>query len=354
MAARRAGSPLARLLIGLLTIVALLVVASLLPPVKTTVRSALLTYDLLGLPASPLSALTPEPRRTTLSYGQPADRLDVYLPAGAQADRSLPAVVLELGIHPLPIDDPQVARLASAIGRLGVVVGVPDSASLRAARLTPTEPAHLADAVLAVAGLPEVDPARVGLAGFSAGASIALIAAADPRIGDRLTFVSAFGGYADAETLLVDVASGTQQIDGRVTAWTPDPGIVGDVRALLASLDREAAGRLFDGHGRAAARAVVAEFDPRLRRQLRAISPVAFVDRVQAPVFLLHGRDDQAIPYSHAVLLAQALGARLARLTTFGRFGHEQPGLNGLSLDNAGDVWQLGLYLRDIVAAATE
>jgi acetyl esterase/lipase len=346
---------LTRLATRLVTIaIALSIAFLLLPPGRTVVRSALLTYDLLGLPASPLSALTPEPQRVTLTYGQPADRLDVYLPAGAQADRRLPAVVLELGIHPLPIDDSQVVRLAGAISRLGMVVGVPDSAALRTSRLTPAEPAHLADAVLTVAGLPEVAPARVGLAGFSAGASIALIAAADARISDRLTFVSAFGGYADAETLLVDVATSSMEIDGRALNWTPDPGIVSDVREIAANWDPRAAALIFAATDRATARAIVEALPAQERAYLLAISPVNVMAEIEAPVYLLHGRGDRAIPYSHALLLEAALGPRLARQTTFGRFGHEQPGLTGLTPDDAGDVWELALYLRDIVAVATE
>ena len=93
---------------------------------------------------------------------------------------------------------------------------------------------------------------------------------------------------------------------------------------------------------------------PNLRAQLAGISPTTYADRIQVPVFLLHGVTDTAIPIAHAELLRQALGAHVARLTEFGRFGHGQPGTNGLSVDDAGDIMQLALYLRDVVAAATE
>jgi len=72
------------------------------------------------------------------------------------------------------------------------------------------------------------------------------------------------------------------------------------------------------------------------------------------PVFLLHGRPDTAVPVIHATLLRDAIGEDVVRTTIFGRFGHGQPGSDGLGVDDAGDIFELSLFLRDIVAAGTE
>ena len=367
-----------------------LVIAQLLP-VRTVLITAALVPEMLDMGIAPLSGLTNAPTVESVTYGSPPDRMDVYLPAGARPGSRLPAVVLELGVHPAPIDDPRIVNIATAIARAGVVIGVPDSSALRELRVTPAEPGHLADAALALADRPEVDSSRVGLAGFSAGASMALDAAADPRLAGHLDFVSSFGGYADAERLLVDVASRTTlNPDGTVSAWQPDPFIRHDVLELtiqalpddgqrdalrtvlqpvVASDDLGQAPaepaepftgdaahvfELFTASDRASAQAAVDALSPNLQAQLAGISPTTFADKIQVPVFLLHGVTDTAIPVAHAELLRQALGARAARLTEFGRFGHGQPGANGLSLDDAGDIMQLALYLRDVVAAATE
>ena len=367
-----------------------LVIAQL-PPVRTALITAALVPEMLDLGIAPLSAVTNAPTVESVTYGSPADRMDVYVPAGARPGSELPAVVLELGVHPAPIDDPRIVNIATAIARAGVVIGVPDSSALRELRVTPAEPGHLADAALALADRPEVDGSRVGLAGLSAGASMALDAAADPRLVGHLDFVSSFGGYADAQRLLVDVASRTTlNPDGTVSAWQPDPFIRHDVlelaiQALPDDGQRDAlravlqpvvasdnpgqtpaepaepfmgdAARVFDlftATDRAAAQAAVDALSPTLHAQLAGISPTTFADKIQVPVFLLHGVTDTAIPVAHAELLRDALGARVARLTEFGRFGHGQPGANGLSLDDAGDIMQLALYLRDVAAAATE
>ena len=328
---------------------------------RTIALSAALATEMLDLPLKPLSGSTGEPTVVTTTYGDPADRIDLYLPAGATAGSGLPGVVLELGVHPQPIDHPDVVRIAEAISRAGVVVGVPDSTPLRNLVLTPAEPGHLADAFLAVKNRPEVDPSRVGIAGFSAGASIGLLSAADPRIADDVSFVSDFGGYASAEELLMDVVTNTCECGdgGAVRAWAADPRIRDDITTLLTGAaqtpaDKEAVAEALAAADRPSAEAAISRFSPDLRQDLASLSPINVADAIQAPVFILHGEPDTAIPVSHASELADAIGDNVVRLTRFGRFGHGQPGANGLSIDDAGDIAALTLYLRDIVAAVTE
>jgi dienelactone hydrolase len=354
--ARRAGC-LRQLGVGLLVLVLLYVVGLLVvPPIQTATRTAVLLPELIELPIRPLSAFTPVPVREATSYGEPADRLDIYLPGDARSDRSHPAVVLALGVHPQPLDSPDINRIASAIARLGVVVGVPDSTALRQTRIEPEEPAHLADAVLVLMDRPEVNPQRVGLAGFSAGASIALISAADPRIADRLRFVSSFGGYADAEVLLVDVATRTTVLDGEVFPWPADEGITRDVRELFlqASDDPATTEQLFAAEERDEAQQIIYSTPGDLRADLAAISPLEFADQLRTDVFLLHGDGDDAISIAHSIALDEALEGRVVKFTRFGQFGHGQPGQDGLGLGDLPDIWALALYLHEIVAVATE
>ena len=115
-----------------------------------------------------------------------------------------------------------------------------------------------------------------------------------------------------------------------------------------------ATSRLLAATDRQSAEDAVGAFSPELRGQLRSLSPRAFADRIEAPVFILHGEPDTAIPVGHASTLASAIGEEVVRVTRFGRFGHGQPGANGLGAEDAGDIVALSIYLRDIVAAAIE
>ena len=311
--------PDGRWLVLALALVLIVVGLSRVPAIRTVALSAGLASEMLGLPLKPLSDSTGTPSVVTTTYGEPADRMDVYIPAGATAGSNLPAVVLALGVHPQPIDHPDVVRIAESISRAGVVVGVPDSSALRNLVLTPAEPGHLADAALALKARPEVDPSRVGLAGFSAGASIALIAATDPRIADDLSFVSDFGGYADAEELLVDVVTNTCDCGGEIRAWAADPRIRADITTLLTGVagdseaDTAAVAELLAATDRPAAEAAIAKFSPELHADLARLSPISSADAIKAPVFILHGEPDTAIPVSHATQLADAIGDQVVR-----------------------------------------
>jgi dienelactone hydrolase len=369
-----------------------LALAMAYPRVRTAYLSAALLAELLELPVRPLSWHAPAPERISMTYGAPSpDRMDVYYPSGSTPDRSRSAVILSLGIHPLPLDHPDVVRIAEGIARIGVVVAVPESTALRETRVTPEEPGRLAEAFVVVSGLPEVDPARVGMAGFSAGASIALVAAADTRITDTVAFLSAFGGYADAETLIVDVATRSVEREGVVTPWSAEPGIRRDIATLvvnalppsperdrlaallepvivsdqppagpdpdivasLADGDVRAIYRVFTASTRPEARAALGDASEALRSPLAAISPIRVAPRIRAPTYLLHGRADVAIPVTHAHMIADALPpGTLRRLTVFELFQHGQPGKEGLDADDLPDLGQLYGYLYDLVALA--
>jgi dienelactone hydrolase/transcriptional regulator with XRE-family HTH domain len=362
------------------------------PPVRTAYLSAALLAELLELPVRPLTWHAPAPERISTTYGVPSpDRMDVYYPSGSTPDRSHSAVILSLGIHPLPLDHPDVIRIAEGIARVGVVVAVPESTALRETRVTQQEPERLADAFLVVSRLPDVDPDRIGMAGFSAGASIALVAAADPRIAGGVAFLSAFGAYADAETLIVDVATRSVERGGFVSPWPAEPGIRRDVAALvvnalppspdrdrlavlldpviasdqppagpdpdivasLADGDIRAIYRVFTASTRPEARAALGDASEALRMPLAAISPIRVGPRIRAPTYLLHGRGDVAIPVTHAHMIADALSpGTLRRLTVFELFQHGQPGKEGLDVDDLPDLGQLYGYLYDLVALA--
>ncbi|MDQ3491937.1 MAG: hypothetical protein M3452_01575, partial [Chloroflexota bacterium] len=277
--------------------------------------------------------------------------------------------------------------------RLGLVVAVPESTALDETRVTTEEPGRLAEAVQVASARPEVDPTRVGIAGFSAGASVALLAAADPRIADSLAFVSSFGGYADAGTLLVDVATRTQLIGGETRPWAAEPYVRRDIAALLVATigatperdrleallapviesdepptgpdpgvlaafqgpDVRVAYRLLTAASRAEAQSALASLSDEVRDSLGTISPVTVADDLHTRVFLMHGESDRSIPISHVHLIADALpDGSLARLTVFDLFQHVQPGKDGLSLEQAPDLWALYRYLHDLVALTTE
>lgn len=115
---------------------------------------------------------------------------------------------------------------------------------------------------------------------------------ADP---DRVCIVGAsYGGYAALAGAVF-----TPELYQCVIAIAP----VSDLNRMLTDEKRD--------HGRdhwvvSYWEDIMAEGDAR-RKKLRAISPVHFADKVQAPVLLLHGDDDTVVPYKQSTRMRSAL-----------------------------------------------
>ena len=384
---------LAQLIVVLiaLAIVALVAFATL-RPFRIGALTLALVPELLGAGPQALSALTPTPTRISLSYGVArSDRLDLYLPEPpGSAAEPRPAVILVLGVNQVALDHPAVVRTAMALARIGLIVAVPADTELAAGRIGPGAPAHLVEAFQAVAARPEIDPEKVGLAGFSAGGSLALIAAADPAIAERVAYVNAFGAYADAATLLAEIGSRSVVIDGAARAWQPGElsrraslelilGAISDetMRSLLrdklapvvteggppptfdpafaARLDGDAlvAYRLLTATSRSDADAALADLSAPAQAVLAALSPVTVAADIRAPVFLMHDVGDDAIPFADFEPLAAVIpAASLRRATAFEIFDHVQPDAGGIGLEQVPDLWNLFVHLRDVLDLA--
>ena len=209
------------------------------------------------------------------------------------------------------------------------------------AELGPGEPAHLAEAFLVLQTRAEVAPGRAGIAGFSAGASLGLMAAADRWIAQRVAWINAFGGYGDAATLMVDTLTRTQRRDGQVEPWRPnevarrrlfevlldaiepaadrqrlrteletviaseEPTLPTPDAAFAASLGEQgrAIYAIATAATRDAAEAVVDGLPAPIRGRLDAISPLAAASSLRTPVLLMHDERDRAIPVTHLRLL---------------------------------------------------
>ena len=90
----------------------------------------------------------------------------------------------------------------------------------------------------------------------------------------------------------------------------------------------EAGRRLTDNREPGAVDALLADLPEHAQRLLDALSPERFIGGLRAPLFLVHGRDDPAVPVSESRRLAEAAGrgGRPARLAVVGAVGHVEPG----------------------------
>ena len=264
--------------------------------------------------------------------------LDIYSPTSPAP--MFPGVREGLVVIPGVGDNrtvPQLTNLMQSLARSGVVAVEMTTNTLIDYDLAQTTIDAAVEATLYTQRLPGVEANRVGLIGFSAGGALACIAAADPRIRDSLAFVTSFGGYYNAKTLLTDIGRRALTANGQVTPWPVNgvpvqtlANVIGDAlpggdAALLRSgynadgitlapsdvaklsPPGQAAYHLLAGDQPDRVTANLAALPSSLQSLLTSLSPSSAIAGLRAPVYLLHDRSDLYVPYTESRAFDAAL-----------------------------------------------
>jgi acetyl esterase/lipase len=316
------------------------------------------------LPFRPVDLISDAPRRerVTINYqsrnGPRSIEADLYTPASGGTHSG---VVFSMGSPPLKLDDDRLVRIAEDSARSGVVMLVPFSDRLDDLRIEPEEIDALIAEFQYVQQQPSVDPKRVGFFGASVGGSLALVAAADPRIADEVDHVVSFGGYFDALTAFGAIATHHIEYNGVDEDWTPRAHAehvmayqlinrvdsVSD-RALLERMfidDEPATSEQLASLGPvgkssydflsnrdpAAVQALIDRLPPDAVAELDYLSPKTSIQNVKAELFIIHDRADPFVPYTESRMLQDALredGGPKAHFDELRLFEHVQPKLD--------------------------
>ncbi len=305
---------------------------------------------------------------------------DVYRPAGGSPS---PAMILLLGVNPLPRSDPQVVTLADGIARTGIVTVVAESQALLDGEIRPEEVDSLVALFQLLERDPGVDPTRIGFAGFCVGAVLELLAAADPRIADRVAYVNAFSVYADAVDVLRAILTETQPGPNGPEMWTPNSltrqvfvrHIVSQLpaeqdrriltsafvdaaspspqeMALLTSLGRGVYDLLANKDGAQFDR-LLGNLPPEYLDPLKRLSPRYSADRIRARVYLMHDVGDGYLPVAGARQLAATMpSATRVQYTEFQMFSHVVPGQVDDRMQLTGEMLKLFRHINDVLMTA--
>jgi len=332
---------------------------------RVAVQAAIYLPDMVlqvPLPIRPVELISSKPRveHITIQYesrdGPRAIDADLYIPAHGSRHQG---VVFSMGAPPLPLDDHRLVRIAEDSARSGVVMLVPFSDRLDENKIEPEEIDALVAEFQYVRALPEVDPDRVGFFGASVGGSLALVAAADPRIADHVDQVVSFGGYYDALETFGAIATRRIEYDGIDEAWDPwDHAEKVMAQQLIDAVDNEQDRDLLTAMfiddepqdpqelasltpiGRssydfltnrdpAAVTALIARLPADAVAKMEYLSPRTSIANVKAELFILHDRGDPYIPYTQEREMKAAVGGRPnAHFDELRLFRHVQPKLN--------------------------
>jgi dipeptidyl aminopeptidase/acylaminoacyl peptidase len=328
------------------------------------VRAAIYLPDMVfqvPLPFRPVELISDAParERITIEYtsrsGPRSIEADLYTPAGEGPHNG---VVFSMGAPPLELDNDRLVRIAEDSARSGVVMLVPFSDRLDDELILPEEVDALVAEFEYVQALPDVDPSRVGFFGASVGGSLALVAAADPRIADEVDHVVSFGGYYDALDTFGAIATHHIQYGEVDEEWTPRrhaEQVMAQqlIAAVDGSRDRDLLYRWFVEYEEEEPEQL-ASLSPVARRsydflanrdplavqdlierlpddaveKLDYLSPKTSIDRVEAELFIIHDVADPFIPYTESRKLKDDIGDRgNAHFDELRLFEHVEPKL---------------------------
>lgn len=283
--------------------------------------------------------------------------LDVYAPTGAPAP--IPGTREGLVVIPGVGDnrtDPQLINFSESLAHTGIVVMDMTTPALIDYRLSVQDGDAVVAAYETLARWPGVGANHIGLIGFSAGEALACFAAADARIRDRVAFIASFGGYFNTLDLLRDTGMRALIVDGHKQVWQPQlvplqvlsrtiatllpvydgaqlenafiPGATPLTQYDLSQLSPEtvAAYHLLAGDQPGRVEENINTLSPPVRAMLAELSPSRVIGEIAAPIYLLHDRNDQYVPFTESRAFAAALTHlhHVYDLAEFGIFEHTE------------------------------
>jgi pimeloyl-ACP methyl ester carboxylesterase len=267
------------------------------------------------------------------------------------------------GVNPTGKDSTDLMRISAALAQVGYQIFVPDLVEMKQQHLLPEEADRIKSAFQFIGR-------DAAIACFSYGCGPAMIAAAHPEIRERVRFALAFGGYFDIRETMEFIVTGPQSpaayLKWVYLAANSDVISNADDRAKIQAFAFEhrwdgvrdipasfieglsAEGKTLLGIFTAANaedfRTRLKAAPERFTHRLDALSPAAFVDQLRAPLILVHGINDPAVPAQQSIEFAAAARARGldCSLTLLRMYGHVHPVLPEISASSL-----FGFYLPE-------
>jgi acetyl esterase/lipase len=265
-----------------------------------------------------------------------------------------PAIFIVNGTVPEGRKLPAVRHLAEGFARAGYLAAVPDLPGLTEDRITP-QTAHAATrAALGISSQPDAEDGEVAIVGVSTGATLALLAAEDPKLDGRVSLVAGVAPFSNMKTVLsVATTAHYRRPDGKLVPYEAAPFLSYVVaRSLVAALppgrDRQTLSAEIEGVGRESpdplhdlrsrrtddlgpgAKSVVrllSNRDPKrfddlyadlpdgVRHDLEELSPLSGEVKISAPVELATGPHDKYFPPSQSYRVVRIAPQRTVTVT---------------------------------------
>jgi dienelactone hydrolase len=270
----------------------------------------------------------------TFSSTEGLSRAHLYLPSDIE---NPPAMVVVPGLHQLGMNEPRLVNFARSLAESGVEVLTPQVDALADYRV---EPQSIDLIGTSAQFLSHRAGEKVGVLGLSFAGGLSLMAAADPRYADDISFVAAVGAQDDVQRVEHYLVEGrTRWPNGKLLTTSPNQygwliviyshpedffpradveGARESLRLLLHEDVKQANARatqlspegqqlmkeILDGHREFFRDKLLADLDKH-KAEAVAVSPHDHIQSLKAKVLLVHGEGDDVIPPSETEWLAR-------------------------------------------------
>jgi len=377
---------LARIILALLFIVGFFF--SLIPAGRAAARALYILPELILASQPPVVSVAEEPVRhiqKTIPSSSGTVYLDVYEPTTAPPP--VPGAREGMVVIPGVGDnrtDSQLVNFSQGLARAGLVVMDMTTPTLLNYALSYQDSDAVVQAFKTLASWPGVGARRVGIIGFSAGDVLAAFAAADPRIRDQVAFILCFGGYFNTTTLLSTFGRRALDVNGQSQPWHPQYVPIEVLANTIAPLlpfdegsrlinalapggtpltpdelaqfspDTVAVYHLLKGDEPAQTDANIAALSAPIHALLDQLSPGSVIGQIRAPIYLLHDRSDEYVPYTESIAFDAALTQmhHAHDFALFGIFQHVEVKSNVNAGQLLGDGLSLYRILNEVLQAS--
>lgn len=305
-------------------------------------EAALFLEDLAaGQEKSRLKSRTSEPKRISIDYEIKSYQhlADLYIPQ----ESALASIVLIPGIAAQGKDDLRLVAFATTLARSRFMVLVPEIPNLRELKIRAEDSRTIIDAFTYLISRPEF-PAhgQAGIGAFSYAVGPAVLAALDPEIREKIDFILSVGGYYDVEQVITFFTTGYFKNDNGWQYIKPNEYgkwvfVLSNIERLSRQTDKEIfyaiAQRKMDNPNASIedltnnlsveANSILALLKNQnhnetltlitgipnaIRTDLNALNlSNKNLSQLNAKLLLLHGIDDDIIPYTESILLSRAV-----------------------------------------------
>lgn len=349
------------------------------PGTRAYFQSAAILSQLNGQPAPiwlrPVCSVPLTTETLTIDSAGGAVTARFYAPV---RDVRTVGIVIVPGIHYLGIDEPRLTAFARSIAACGIRVLTPELPDSRDYRIAPSDVTAIGDSV---AWLHRATGKPVGLIGLSFSGGLALMAAARPQYSDQLSAVLSVGAHDDLYRVSMFYVSGADPLpNGDIVRETPNnygswileyehledfirPEDVNAIRSALRArlyndpaLEEKVTSRLNESQKEEYAQLLTHPSWPlalsikKHAAEMAALSPHGHLAGLHAPVYILHGRSDNLIPFAESYWLADDLpGGALKERLVSPLIGHVTTNHNGAGLrDQFQLIRILARFLEDV------